>query len=290
MQKTIKAVLFVNLLKNNAKSTAEQICSELESRNVSVTVFSFEGHPQNSPEGSWDIAFSLGGDGTVLYTARMMSSSNTPIIPVNLGTLGFLGGVESKNWVSVYEQWLNNSARISKRCMLEISVNRNGHNVFEGKCLNDLVISSLGIARLIRLKLEIEESTGIFTGLGYYRSDGLIVATPTGSTAYSMAAGGPILDPEMEAQIINPICSFSLSSRPIVLPSRLKLLINVESEQRSGVLLTVDGQDTFQLQPDDKITVNHSPHYALLLTQGYTSYYTALKEKFAWQGGDKNNA
>jgi NAD+ kinase len=123
---------------------------------------------------------------------------------------------------------------------------------------------------------------GDYADLGYYRSDGLIISTPTGSTAYSMAAGGPILDPEMEALIVNPICSFTLSNRPLVLPSRQSLIISVEQDQRSGVLLTVDGQDIFELEPCDRITVRHSPHYALLITTDRAAYYSALQKKLAW--------
>jgi len=110
------------------------------------------------------------------------------------------------------------------------------------------------------------------------------MATPTGSTAYSMAAGGPILDPEMEALILSPVCPFTLSNRPLVLPSRQNLLVTVEKEQRSGIVLTVDGQDTFDVEPEDTITVTHFPHYARLITAGRSSYYSALKGKLSWGG------
>jgi NAD+ kinase len=102
-----------------------------------------------------------------------------------------------------------------------------------------------------------------------------------------MAAGGPIVEPEMEALIVSPVCPFTLSNRPMVLPSRQTLLVTVEKEQRSDVLLTVDGQDTFELEPEDTITLRHSPHYACLISAGPSSYYSALKSKLAWGG---NNA
>jgi NAD+ kinase len=207
---------------------------------------------------------------------------DTPLIPLHLGTLGFIANVEKHDWFSVFTNWLNGTAQISSRCMLNISVSRKGKAVYKNTCLNDSVISSLGIAKLIRLKVEAAIAQGEYADLGYYRSDGLIIATPTGSTAYSMAAGGPILDPEMEAQILTPICPFTLSNRPLVLPSRQVLLISVEEEQRSGVLLTVDGQDTFQLNPGDKITICHSPHYARLITAGSAAYYSALQKKLAF--------
>jgi NAD+ kinase len=281
-EKTKRAILFVNLHKEYANVTAVEIQRELEGRGIQLTVCAFDGKPVPVPQGAWDIAFTLGGDGTVLYAARRLAGTETPILPIHLGTLGFLASVERDQWLSVYEQWLKGTAQISDRCMLELAVEREGQTVYGNTCLNDVVIATLGIAKLIRLRIKTEVTTGEFADLGYYRSDGLIVATPTGSTAYSMAAGGPLLDPEMEAQIISPICSFALSNRPLVLPSRQPLLVTVEREQRSGVLLTVDGQDTHELQGGDIVTIRHSPHYARLITGGRSAYYTALKSKLAW--------
>jgi NAD+ kinase len=277
------AILIVNLHKENAASAAQEIRRELEDKGVQTTLFAFEGRPASPPEGRWDIAFSLGGDGTVLYAARILAHTGTPILPVHLGTLGFIAGVEMHEWTEVYRQWLKGKSSLSRRCMLEFSIERGGkYAVNNSVCLNDVVISSLGIAKLIRLQARTEVAPGEFAEIGCYRSDGLIIATPTGSTAYSMAAGGPILDPEMEAQIVSPICPFTLSNRPLVLPSRQTLQITVDREQRSGVLLTCDGQETFALEPGDLITIRHSPNYAILITAGYSSYYKALAEKLAW--------
>jgi len=277
-----KAILLVNLHKEDAQAAAEEIRGELEGRGLEVTVFTFEGRPGCVPDGAWDIAFSLGGDGTVLYAARILASAGTPILPIHLGTLGFLAGVEWHEWRAVYEQWQNQTARISPRCMLGLSVDRGGAGVYRNTCLNDIVVSSAGKAKLIRLRVKTELAAGEYADLGCYRSDGLIIATPTGSTAYSMAAGGPILDPEMEAIIVSPVCPFTLSNRPLVLPSRQALLVTVEKEQRSGIVLTVDGQDTFDLEPEDTVTVTHFPHYARLITSGRSSYYSALKGKLSW--------
>ena len=280
-----KAILVVNLHKENARNTAEEIRGELEGRGVQVTFFAFDERPGPTPDGAWDIAFSLGGDGTVLYAARILASAGTPILPIHLGTLGFLAGVQRHEWLSVYDQWLNGTARLSSRCMLGLSVRRRGTEaVFSDACLNDIVISSVGKAKLIRLRLKTELIPGgECADLGRYRSDGLIIATPTGSTAYSMAAGGPILDPEMEALVVCPICPFTLSKRPLVLPSRQTLLVTVEKEQRNGIVLTVDGQDAFELEPDDTITIEQFPHYARLITVGRSSYYSALQEKLEWK-------
>jgi NAD+ kinase len=282
MPQVRKAILVVNLLKENARAASEEIRAELEGRGTAVKIFAVNEQPVSIPDGPWDIAFSLGGDGTVLYTARNFAPSDTPILPIHLGTLGFLAGVEQHEWRAVYEQWLNGAALISSRCMLGVCVNRGEAVVFTNACLNDTVISSAGKARLIRLRLTTELASGERADLGSYRCDGLILATPTGSTAYSMAAGGPILDPEMEAVVVSPVCPFTLSNRPLVLPSRQTLRVTVEKEQRSGVILTVDGQDAFELKPCDTVTIDHLPHYARLITAGRSSYYSALKEKLRW--------
>jgi NAD+ kinase len=284
-----RAVLFVNLHKENSALIVEEIRRDLEDRGIAVTVFPFEGKPGRSPEGEWDIAFSLGGDGTVLYTARSLADTGTPILPVNLGTLGFIAGVRYSEWPAVFEQWLRGTACLSRRCMLELSVKRRGDTVVRNIFLNDAVISASGIAKLIKLDVHSEIVPGEYTELGFYRSDGLIIATATGSTAYSMAAGGPILDPEMEALIICPICPFTLSNRSLVLPARPALIITVAQEQRSGVLLTVDGQDIFDLEPEDRIIVQQASRQALLISADRRSYYSALRTKLAWSGSGLGN-
>jgi NAD+ kinase len=164
--------------------------------------------------------------------------------------------------------------------MLEISVEREGKIVFKDLCLNEMVVSADGIAKVIRLHVESE-----YMRLGKYRSDGLIIATPTGSTAYSVSAGGPILDPEMSALIINPICPFTLSNRPLVVPSREALVVEVEKEQRSAVVLTLDGQITEHLEPCDRIYIKQAPFEVQLIASDRVMFYKALRTKLSWGGG-----
>ena len=272
------AVLFVNLNKEKSQNTAAEIKKELEKNNYNVTVFSYYGKPGEIPKGKWDIAFSLGGDGTVLFTARCLAPMKVPILPVNLGSLGFIAGVNSNEWLDVFNKWESGNISLSRRCMLKISVERDSKVIMENICLNDVVITASGIAKLINLDVHINSSAGS-TSLGSYRCDGLIIATPTGSSAYSMAAGGPIMDPEMEAVILNPICPFTLSNIPVVLPSNQQLEITVASEQRTSILLTVDGQDMFDLELSDKIFVQQAPTPALLIYTGTHSYYSVLRSK-----------
>ncbi|MCL2251409.1 MAG: NAD(+)/NADH kinase [Treponema sp.] len=286
------AVLFLNLLKENAALLADQIKQELNKNKIDVTVFTFDGRqvdtfcpepPLKNNEKKWDIAFTLGGDGTVLYAARCIAHLNVPILPVNLGSLGFLAEVNKDDWLTVFNKWGKGEIIPSQRCMLNVSVERDAKSIMEKFCLNDAVISCTGIAKLIKLNVNILKDDRK-VALGAYRCDGLIVSTPTGSTAYSMAAGGPILDPELEAFIINPICPFALSNRPFVISSNQTIIVNVAEKQKSGVLLTIDGQDIFNLKSDDNIIIKQTSHYAKIIYPDKHAYYSALRKKLFWSG------
>jgi NAD+ kinase len=290
MSKLRRALLIVNPHKANARTLAEEISRELSRRNVEVRSFAFEGGELRDP-GQYDLCFSLGGDGTVLYAARIMAPLGVPLVPVNLGSLGFIAAVHPREWSAALDSWMAGTAVLSPRLMLEVRVERGGKTISRGNCLNDAVVSALGIAKLIRLNVEAEIGEEPLAGpsperirFGHYRSDGLIVATPTGSTAYSVAAGGPILDPEMEAVIINPICPFTLSNRPMVVPAHETMIVELEAEQRSGILLTIDGQETEALEPNDKIYIRRAPCQALLIASDRRMFYTALRTKLNWSG------
>jgi NAD+ kinase len=267
-----KILLFVNPLKGAER--AREITQEMERRGVETSVFAGE------KIGIVDAAVSLGGDGTVLFAARSVSQLKVPIFPVNLGTLGFIAAIPPEEWRAVFDDFLNGRTIFSQRLMLDVRVQRGVETVFQSFCLNDALISASVVAKMIRLNARVG---GV--SIGSYRSDGLIVATPTGSTAYSVSAGGPILDPEMEAVVVNPICPFTLSNRPIVLPSDDEITIEVEYEQRSGVFLTMDGQTTERLQDGDRIVIRRAKENALLACQNgvKSAFYNALRTKLAWK-------
>jgi NAD+ kinase len=293
MGKAKRALLIINLPNLNARSLAGEIEAELVRRDMEVVLFAFEGKGDFTADGNYDICFSLGGDGTVLYAARTLAPLGGPIFPINLGTLGFIAAVHSNEWKEIFEKWLRGEAALSRRLMLDVRVERGGAALIHETCLNDAVISALGIAKLIALRVESEFTPAPGSDapareliqLGQYRSDGLIVATPTGSTAYSAAAGGPILDPELAAMIINPICPFSLSSRPMVVPAHERIIVELEKEQRSGVLLTLDGQVTEALEPLDRISITRSLQDVLLVGSDRRGFYNALRTKLNWPGG-----
>ena len=282
-----RVLLFVNPHKPDAPGMAETIRAALRERNIEAVL---AGDAGGAEAGAADLAMSLGGDGTVLFAARSVASRGIPVFPVNIGTVGFLAVVSPAEWLTVFESWRAGRTGVSRRLMLDIAVEREGQTVFHAASLNDAVLSAAGIAKLINLRVaSVDKNTvsaaGEILPLGRYRSDGLIVATPTGSTAYSVAAGGPILDPEIEALIINPICPFSLSNRPIVVPAHETVIIDVEQEQRSSVMLTVDGQTTFSLVPGDRVLMRRSPHDALLVASARQGFYRSLAAKLFWQGG-----
>jgi len=282
----VRAILFINLKNKRARKLGNEIKEELASLNIACDDFSFKGKPGFDTEEGYHVAISLGGDGTVLSAARTISPLGVPIFPVNLGTFGFIAGIDPAKWKEIFSSWLAGKVPLSRRLMLEVSVERDGGEVLRGCCLNDVVIAASGIAKIISLKVSYSETGQAgFMKLGAYRSDGLIVATPTGSTAYSVAAGGPIVDSELEALILNPICPFTLSHRPMVLPAEETLLVEVEEEQRSGVLLTVDGQVTEKLKGGDRIYLKKAPYPCLLISSGRANFYEALRTKLAWAGG-----
>ena len=280
------ALLFIGNKKKPVRDLESEIRAELNSLEITADTFLFKKKADFNTLSGYEVAISLGGDGTVLAAARTLSPLGVPIFPVNLGTFGFIAGIQPLEWRNVFKRWLDGKAPLSCRMMLEISVERDGSEVLKGCCLNDVVVSASGISKIIRLRVSWSEAgRSGFMKLVQYRSDGLIVSTPTGSTAYSLAAGGPIIDPELEAIILNPICPFTLSHRPMVLPAMENLLVEVEKEQRSGVLLTVDGQVTEKLKSGDKVYLKKAPYQCLLIGSGRNNFYKALRTKLAWTGG-----
>ena len=241
LPKIQRAVLLINTKKQKARDLSEEIIKELNTLGIETELVPVGVKTESVSE--YDIAISLGGDGTVLAAARTVSPLGIPVFAVNLGTFGFIAGVHPHEWRKVFKRCLEGNALFSRRLMLDISVERGDGVVFGACCLNDAVFSAEGISAIINLHLSCsDKGSKEFIKLGSYHSDGLIVSTPTGSTAYSAAAGGPIVDPELEAMILNPICPFTLIHRPMVLPAVETIMVEVDEEQRSALMLTIDGQ------------------------------------------------
>jgi NAD+ kinase len=274
-----KVLIVVNSLKEDAGSVLGAVTDFARRRGCqTVTVDFAQVVPTESLDGV-DLAVSLGGDGTLLSCARMLADRQVPILAVNMGDFGFITEVSRSELVETWEKYLSGVLGVSERLMLSVSVQREGKETATFIGMNEAVVSVTGKSRMIRLKLFLSDLY-----LGRYRADGLIVATPTGSTAYSMAAGGPILHPEMEAFVLTPICPFTLSNRPTVIPSTEILRVEVEEAQKAEIVLTVDGHDTAPLTPRDAVLVRRAPCKALIIRSDKRSFYEVLRRKLHWTG------
>lgn len=278
------ALLIVNCKKKGSLEIADQICGYLEERGVASFIHKTETDIREAGSlDKIDLAISIGGDGTVLYSARTLVDFSIPIMPINLGTFGFITEVSHTEWSDAFEEYRAGILGVSSRIMIDVSVYRDNEKVKSFKGLNDMVVNADGIAKLLYLNVDLNKEN-----LGVYRADGVIVASPTGSTAYSIAAGGPIMHPDMSSLILTPICPFSLSNRPVVIPSSDVIKIRVESEQRAKAILTVDGQMTFPLEEGDEITITELEKRIQIIRSDRRSFFGVVKSKLGWSGG--NNA
>ena len=223
-----------------------------------------------------DLLLVLGGDGTLLAAARLLDDHNVPILPVNLGGLGFLTSVTLEELYPILEQVLAGQHRISERMMLQAEVIRGGRTVERHRALNDAVLNKAALARIIDFDLSID---GGF--VCSYKADGLIISTPTGSTAYSLAAGGPILYPVLDAFVITPICPHTLTNRPLVIAETAKVEVDFRTSEEP-VYLTVDGQVGVNLSPGDRIVVVKAKTKLQLVRPPAKTYFEVLRNKLKW--------
>ena len=223
-----------------------------------------------------DLLLVLGGDGTLLAAARFAASRCIPILPINMGSLGFLTSFTVDELYPALEETLAGRAAFSTRTMLLVELERAGRVIDTQHVLNDAVINNSALARMIELELSIDHDFVV-----RYRADGLVVATPTGSTAYSLSAGGPIVHPTVEAIIISPICPHTLTDRPVVV--RDSALIEVKfTGTAESVLLTLDGQTGVPLQENDTIRITRSSQCLQLIQPPKKSYFDILRNKLKW--------
>jgi NAD+ kinase len=218
----------------------------------------------------------LGGDGTLLSVARQVWNKNIPILGVNLGGLGFLTEITLDELYPVLEKVLRNDFEINEREVLNAGVIRNGKRIAEFIVLNDAVINKGALARIIDLETTINGEY-----LSTFRSDGLIISTPTGSTAYNLSAGGPIVYPSLHTIIITPICPHTLTIRPIIIPDDVKIRALLKSRDEE-VTLTLDGQQGFTLAFEDVVEVGKAEGHILLIKSPYRQYFELLREKLKW--------
>jgi len=218
----------------------------------------------------------LGGDGTLLSVARIFAGSGTPILSVNLGFLGFLTEVRLGDLYSTLESWCSDCHTIDARVMLHAALWREGaiHSTYEA--LNDVVVTKGDIARMGEFAVELDGKS-----VARFRADGVIVSTPTGSTAYTLAANGPILTPDVDAMVVTPICPHLLTLRPIVVRGDASLTVRVEGIPNQA-LLTVDGQKAVALQLGDEVRCRRSTHTVNLIRMSESGFFEALRSKLSW--------
>ena len=274
-----RVLIIANGTKSESLVLADEIISFLDKQGIGSFLVSTRSCSEKlSVPLTTDLVITLGGDGTVLYAARAVHDLGIPILPVNLGTFGYITEIGKDEWQEALTAYMANGENISRRLMLRIAVLRKGKKVWQASALNEAVISSSGIAKVISLELSLDN-----TMLGNFRADGMIIATPTGSTGYSLAAGGPIIDSEMSAVIITPVCPFTLSNRPLVTSGKL-VSLTVSPGQRTDLVLTADGQLDFPLEEGDKVTVEKSRSRVLLVKSQKRNFTEVIRDKLHWSG------
>jgi NAD+ kinase len=218
----------------------------------------------------------LGGDGTLLSAARALGSHHVPILAVNLGGLGFLTSVTLDELYPALEQVIAGKHSASERMMLDAEIRRDGQPTERQCALNDAVATKAALARMLEFDVYVDRSH-----VGRYRADGIIVATPTGSTAYSLAAGGPIIDPQLDAFVITPICPHMLTNRPLVVPDTATIELDFAPAEEP-VYITLDGQIGFQLKSKDRVIVTKSASRVTLIRPPHKTYFEVLRSKLRW--------
>lgn len=277
---TVKKVLIITpSIKKESKSVSKEIEDFLLSNNITCsTIFIDSTDEKLVLDKDIDLIIALGGDGTVLYCARAAMQNQVTVLPINLGSFGYITEIEKTEWKEAYMRYVEKKDNVSKRLMINVEVYRKNKKVFSSVGLNEAVICSSGIAKVINLSLSIDK-----TFAGNFRADGMIVATPTGSTGYSLASGGPILDAEMNAMIITPICPFALSNRPLVTGEK-EILLTVKPNQRTDIVLTVDGQVFFELEEEDEIIVRMNNKKLKLIRSSMRNFTEVVRDKLNWTG------
>lgn len=274
--------LFVNTSKPKAVELSKNLINWLEEKDFkvvnSVAVEDLKVGEFNL-DGSAEMAICLGGDGTLLSVARKLAPLNIPILGINVGHVGFLTEIELKDLYRDLEFLKTGRFFLDKRMMIEAYVNRKDKVLSNFLALNDVVVTKGPFARLIRIK-----ATSNYSYIDTYPADGLIVSTPTGSTAYSLSAGGPIVSPNMELLILTPICPHTLQNRSIIVSKDDIIKVQVFAEHQE-IMLTIDGQEGYKLMPYDEVIIKKSKYYTNLIRIKNRSFYDLLRKKLKESDG-----
>ncbi len=274
----------VNLSKNNAINYTEEIIKLFleNGANVLMTIDNapyfkaFKINYYNTYEELFDeceIAVTVGGDGTIIHAAKFAATANKPLIGVNVGRLGFAADVEPED-IYKLKNLLNGDYGTQKRMLLDVSIDDNNGNIKNYLAVNDAIIARGELSRIIDLEVFHNNNK-----MSDYRADGLLFSTPTGSTAYSLSAGGPIIEPEMECILMTPVCPHSLFSRSVLFNNKSVITVKSNCPECSKTVLTIDGQESVELKENHKVIIKQSSLYLKLLTLNEKNFYTRLNEK-----------
>ena len=268
-----------NLDKNGCSQVVEKLSVILKNEGITaylpdnIVAAGFEYAPENELFEKADIIITIGGDGTIIRYAKIAAKYDKPVLGINAGRMGYLANLE-QNELSLISRLKNNEYFTERRMMLSVEVMENGKKVGEYTALNDTVITSGFISRIIDVSATVAGDSI------NYRADGLIVSTPTGSTAYSMSAGGPIIDPLMQSICITPICSHSLSAKPILMSANSTVKLKAFSKKRTEIFLTIDGRKVCAVKPYTEIYIKKAPECVKLIRLNNRSFYKTLSYKF----------
>lgn len=280
----MKAAVLPNLDKHGSKEMVDKLGVFLKNYGIepylpdNICCSAYTPAPENELFEIADVIITIGGDGTIIRYAKKAAECGKPILGINAGRIGYLANVEQEEF-GLLKNLANNDFKVENRMMLEIDVMDAGKHAGKYYALNDAVITGGFISRIIDINASVEGDCI------NYRADGLVVATPTGSTAYSMSAGGPIIDPKMDCICITPICSFALASKPIIVGSNEAITFTANSRKRIEIFLTVDGRRAASIKPQTEIIVRKSDRVVKLIRLNERSFYKTLSVKFFDQGG-----
>lgn len=280
--------LYPNIKKQGVTEVLKRVINYLEQRNIDLVLPKEVPLELNHPQ--WEkytknahanIGITLGGDGTILSTARQISEYDIPFCGINMGRMGFLAEIELAEIEAMLEKIINKDYYIEERLMLSAMVERQEETHYISSALNDIVIAKAGVSRMSKLKLYVGQDF-----IADYWADGLIVATATGSTGYSLSAGGPIVAPNLKSVIITPICPHSLNNRSLVVAE--DEIIRLEISSPSDMALSADGQILYNLLPQDMVVIKPALHRAKFIRFSGKSYYDNLRNKI--QRGERHAA
>ncbi len=282
-----KKVGIVVKRENKAIQKADEFQKWMESKDIQVirkegfepVTDHFQFVPKNEVPRDLFCVFVLGGDGTFLSAVRWIGDREIPILGIKFGEVGFLAEATEDYIFAIAEQILDGHFNTCERMRLVTEVTRNGEIRAKETVLNDIVINKGALARLAQIKTYINDHY-----LTTYRADGLIVATPTGSTAYSLAAGGPIVHPEVPGIVMSPICPFTLTNRPLIIPDSSCVTIRL-AEKIADIMITFDGQQGLGIEASDTIVIKRSRFPVKMIEMPGQEYFDVLKAKLRWSGG-----